>query len=207
MSLSYRLMYLLGFTPWDRDSTPAALRAIIEGPAARRPGRALDIGCGMGRHAIYLAQSGWQVTGIDRVGRALRVARRRAADRGVAADFIEADVTRLDGATFGEIARRGPFDLLLDAGCFHSMPHAERRRYGTSIARLAATDAELLMLAFSPRRRRPGPRGAAQQDIARSLGSGWDMLWSSRDPELTRLHLVGPVEATWYRFRRRGGTT
>jgi cyclopropane fatty-acyl-phospholipid synthase-like methyltransferase len=159
----------------------------------------------MGRHAIYLAQRGWQVTGVDRVGRALAVARRRAAERGAAVEFIEADVTRLDGAA-GELARRGPFDLLLDAGCFHSMADAERRRYGASIARLATTDAELLMLAFSPRRRRPGPRAAAQQDIARSLGNGWDMLWSGRDPELTRLHLVGPVAATWYRFRRRAGT-
>jgi SAM-dependent methyltransferase len=204
MSLSYRLMYLLGFTPWDRDLTPAVLRGIIEGPAARRPGRALEIGCGMGRHAISLAQRGWQVTGVDRVGRALRVARRRAAAHGVVVEFIEADITRLDGA---ELARRGPFDLLLDAGCFHSMADAERRRYGASIARLAAEDAELLMLAFSPRRRRPGPCGAAQHDIARSLGNGWDMVWSGRDAEIARLHLVGPVEASWYRFRRRVGTS
>jgi SAM-dependent methyltransferase len=206
MSLSYRLMYLLGFTPWDRDPTPAVLRGIIEGPAARRPGRALEIGCGMGRHAIYLAQQGWQVTGVDRVGRALAVARRRATERGVAVEFIEADITHLDGAA-GKLARRAPFDLLLDAGCFHSMADAERRRYGASIARLAAEDADLLMLAFSPRRRRSGPHGAAQHDIAPSLGSGWDMVWSGRDAEIARVHLVGPVEASWYRFRRRGGTT
>jgi hypothetical protein len=85
------------------------------------------------------------------------------------------------------------------------MADAERRLYGRSIARLAADDAELLMLAFSQRRRRPGPHGAAQQEIARSLGGGWDMLWSGRDKEIARIHLVGPVEASWYRFRRRGG--
>jgi SAM-dependent methyltransferase len=202
MSLSYRLMYLLGFTPWDRDPTPTVLHEIIEGQDARRPGRALDIGCGMGRHAIYLAEQGWQVTGVDRAGRALRVARRRAAERDVAVEFIEADITRLDGAA-GALARCGPFDLLLDAGCFHSMTNAERRRYGRSIARLAAGDAELLMLAFSPRRQQAGTRGAVQQEIARNLGNGWDMIWSG-DASITRVHLVGPVEASWYRFRRTG---
>jgi SAM-dependent methyltransferase len=200
MSLSYRLMYLLGFTPWDRDPTPAALREMVEGPAARRPGRALEIGCGMGRHAIYLAEQGWQVTGIDRVGRALRVARRRAAKRNVAVAFIEADITRRDGAV-GELARRGPFDLLLDAGCFHSMADGERRRYGKSVARLAADQAELLMLVFSPHRR-SDRRGAAQHEIAQRLGSGWDLVWSDDDADIARLHLVGTVKASWYRFRR-----
>jgi SAM-dependent methyltransferase len=202
MSLSYRLMYLLGFTPWDRDPTPVALREMIEGPAARQPGRALEIGCGMGLHAIYLAEQGWQVTGIDRVGRALRVARRRATERNVAVEFIEADIRRRDGAA-GELASRGPFDLLLDAGCFYSMAAAERCRYGRSIARLAAEGADLLMLGFSPRRR-SDRRGAAQHDIARSLGSGWDMVWSDYDTDIARPHLVGPVKASWYRFRRTG---
>src|SRR5205809_654304 len=78
MSLLFEFFYLIGFHPWDRGDmqTPQRLRDAIEGPARPEPGRALDIGCGMGRHSIYLAQQGWQVTGVDEVERALRVARR-----------------------------------------------------------------------------------------------------------------------------------
>jgi SAM-dependent methyltransferase len=197
MSLSYRLMYLLGFTPWERDPVPAVLREMIEGPAARPPGRALVIGCGMGRHAIYLAQRGWRVTGVDNVARALRVARKRAGERGVTVEFIEADVTCLDGATLN-----GPFDLMLDAGCFHSMADGERRRYGAGITRLAAAETELLLLDFAPRRR-SRPRGAAQHETLQILSGGWDMLRIDRDATTVRLHLAGRADGNWYRLRRR----
>ena len=74
MSFLFELFYLLGYTPWDLgDPLPAQrLRDVIEGPQALRPGRALDLGCGMGRYTIYLAQHGWKATGVDSVERALR---------------------------------------------------------------------------------------------------------------------------------------
>src|SRR5262245_21342455 len=97
MSLRFELAYLLGYTPWDRwgGKPLGRLRDIFEGPEAPRPGRVLDLGCGMGHASIYLAQHGWDVTGIDAVERALRVARGRAAKRGVAVDFVHGDITQL----------------------------------------------------------------------------------------------------------------
>jgi 2-polyprenyl-3-methyl-5-hydroxy-6-metoxy-1,4-benzoquinol methylase len=85
MRFLYQVMYRIGFTPWDTPETPvpAVLRDVIEGPHAIHPGRALDLGCGMGRHAIYMAMSGWKVAGIDSAGRALRTARQRAEKAGV----------------------------------------------------------------------------------------------------------------------------
>jgi SAM-dependent methyltransferase len=56
-------------------------------------GRALDIACGMGRNAIWLAERGWRVTGVDYSEVALAEARRRAAERGVQVDWVLADVT------------------------------------------------------------------------------------------------------------------
>jgi SAM-dependent methyltransferase len=61
----------------------------VEGLA---PGRALDLACGEGRNGVWLAGRGWDVTGVDFSAVALAKARRLAADRGVEAEWIEADV-------------------------------------------------------------------------------------------------------------------
>ena len=58
MSLMYRLMYRVGFTPWDTDQVPKELSTLIEGAGALPHGRALDIGCGTGTQAVYMARSG-----------------------------------------------------------------------------------------------------------------------------------------------------
>src|SRR5262245_14483100 len=124
MSLSFELAYFFGCTPWDRwqRKSLARLREWLEGPEAPPPGRALDLGCGVGRATIYLAQLGWRTTGIDAVERALRVARRRAAKAGLDAEFVRGDLTQLDRAGI-----RGPFDLFLDLGCFHILPDEIRQ--------------------------------------------------------------------------------
>jgi SAM-dependent methyltransferase len=56
------------------------------------PGRALDLACGEGRNAIWLAQRGWRVTGVDFAEVALAKAARIAADREVEVDFVHADL-------------------------------------------------------------------------------------------------------------------
>jgi SAM-dependent methyltransferase len=56
------------------------------------PGKALDLACGAGRNAVWLAQQGWSVTGVDFADVALGRARALAAERGVAVDWVEADV-------------------------------------------------------------------------------------------------------------------
>jgi hypothetical protein len=48
MSLIYRALYRIGFTPWDTDAVGAELGSLIEGRDRLAPGRALDIGCGTG---------------------------------------------------------------------------------------------------------------------------------------------------------------
>jgi 2-polyprenyl-3-methyl-5-hydroxy-6-metoxy-1,4-benzoquinol methylase len=65
------------------------LRELGEGLA---PGRALDLACGEGRNAIWLARRGWTVTGVDFAGVGLEKARRHAAEHDVSVDWIEADL-------------------------------------------------------------------------------------------------------------------
>jgi SAM-dependent methyltransferase len=70
------------------------------------PGRALDLGCGEGRNAIWLAEHGWQVTGVDFSEIGLDKARRLAADRGVEAAWVRADLLDYQ-------PERGAFDLAI----------------------------------------------------------------------------------------------
>ncbi len=201
MSLLFELFYLIGFTPWDREDTPVMrrLRDVAEGAERRAPGRALDLGCGMGRHAIYLAQQGWQVTGVDAVNRALRVARRRAAERQASVDFIQGDVTRLDRA--GIV---GPFDLLLDSGCFHGLADEARHRYGESVTRVAKPGAQFLLFAFARGQARLGPRGADRADIERSL-TGWEIVSVAPETMTLGMRRGDQVAAACYWLRRGAG--
>ena len=203
MPLSFELAYLFGYTPWDRwgGKPLRQLREFFEGPQALRPGRAIDVGCGRGRASIYLAQRGWQVTGVDTVERALRVARRRAARAGVEVAFVHGDVTRLDQA---DIA--GPFDLFLDLGCFHILGEEERARYGASLAAVAAPAARLILFAFGHNKHPFGPRGAEREDIEQKLSPDWVIRWSAPEHDLPYRTPRG-ASATWYMLERGARST
>jgi SAM-dependent methyltransferase len=57
------------------------------------PGRALDVACGEGRNAVWLAEHGWDVTGVDFSKVGLEKARRLAEARGVSVEWERADIT------------------------------------------------------------------------------------------------------------------
>ncbi|MBO2448235.1 methyltransferase domain-containing protein [Actinomadura barringtoniae] len=143
--VGYYLSYRLGLAFWDTFDTDRALADLIEGPNALRPGRALDLGCGTGRNSVYLAQHGWDVTGIDLVETTIAQARQRATTAGVQAHFIQGDITHLEGL--------GDFTLLIDFGCFHSVPLPKRDAYAAAVTRAAAPGATLWMwgLGIKPR--------------------------------------------------------
>src|SRR5215510_14444894 len=56
------------------------------------PGRALDVACGPGRHALWLAEHGWQVTGVDSSTVAIEMLQQRAAEKRVSVDARVADL-------------------------------------------------------------------------------------------------------------------
>ena len=141
MSLRRKLFYNLFYfrqPPWDTGISPPELMDFIH---SHPPGRALDLGCGTGTNAITLAKHGWQVLGVDFVGRALRAARRKAKQAGVKADFRRGDVTRLNGI-------ESPFDLVLDIGCLHSLTVQQKAVYIDNLGPLLAPKGTFLLYAF-----------------------------------------------------------
>jgi SAM-dependent methyltransferase len=168
MSLAYRLLYSVGFTPWEQLERLPALTE--QGSAlfdreehGQRPpyGPVLDLGCGSGIWAVRLAQRGWQVTGVDFVPKALRRAGERARKAGVELRLVHGDVTNLAATTVGS-----GFPFLLDFGVFHDeLTDPQRAAMGREVSAVAASGATLLMVAWARRRRGPLPRGASRGDI------------------------------------------
>jgi SAM-dependent methyltransferase len=70
----------------------APSRFVVAEVADLPPGAALDLACGAGRNAVWLAEQGWRVTAVDFSGVALRMARSLEAERRVAVEWVEADV-------------------------------------------------------------------------------------------------------------------
>ena len=159
MSLFWELLYLFKKTPWDTGITPPEIVAMIE--SGKVPiGRALDLGCGTGTNAIYLARQGFEVIGIDVSRRALALARRKVR----AAQL--ADRVRLECGDVTLLRRWVPDDSLdfaFDIGCFHNLNAEARRRYVSALTAVLKPGAVYMLYAFEPQADR---RGVALDEIA-----------------------------------------
>jgi len=173
MSFFYKFQYMVGLTPWERmPSLPIGDQAVAlldREESGRQPpyGRTLDLGCGTGYWSVHLAQRGWEVTGVDIVPKAVRMARKRARRAGVEVLFVEGSVTMLTAADIGS-----GFRLILDFGVVHGLPPEQVRAVSREVTAVASEEATLLMYAFSPGHRGPLPRGIGREEIAQAY-SGW----------------------------------
>jgi SAM-dependent methyltransferase len=192
----YRVLYRLGITPWERAEVPAPVVRLSETFDA--PGRALDVGCGTGRDAVYLAQRGWAVTGVDGVPQALDGARERGQRAGVEVKWILGDVTRLEGLLpAGEL-----FTFVLDRGCFHGLSEQERARCAEGITSATSPGSRLLMLAFQPRRLGLGPRGITREQLERHFAGAWRLTSSEGESESQLPFWIGDAKPVWYELER-----
>jgi SAM-dependent methyltransferase len=155
--------------PWDTGISPPELLEFIKD---HQPGRALDIGCGTGTNVITLAKAGWQVTGVDFAPRAIQLAKQKIKKAGTQAEVSVNDATKLSGIT-------GPFDFVLDLGCFHGIPKDGQASYLEQLDRILAPNGFWLMYGFfKPAPPHSGP-GLDESDL--NLISARLTLLSRRD--------------------------
>ena len=194
MSILFRAMYRLGFTPWDSGVSPPELKDLIEGPQARPPGKALDLGCGTGTNSIYLAQHGWDVTGIDFIPRAVERAKAKAAAAKVTPRLIQGDVTRLAELNVG-----GGFSLVFDLGCYHSIPESKRDGYARGMTTATVPGATWLVWGFNPKLTRNPLLFAkmTRDELDHRFGKDWSVVrdWGGETP--------GRFPGGWYQLERK----
>lgn len=204
MSLWYRVLYHVGFTPWEEDpkQSPSAeqISALFEREeSGREPpyGKALDLGCGSGIWSVELSARRWQVTGVDIVAKAIRNARERAEAAGVEARFVQGDVTALRDAGI-----EPGFRFVLDFECFNHLTEAQRKAVGRELSAVAAPGATMLILVWAPGRRWPLPPGASREDLEAAFPE-WRVI--AEDAYAARSALpawLKNVDLRFYRLRR-----
>jgi SAM-dependent methyltransferase len=99
---------------------------------------ALDIGCGAGREAVFLAQQGYHVIGVDLSAEALKIAKTRADVAGVVVDWRQGDVLSLP-------VESEAVDFVNDRGCFHHIPQEQRDQFVLEIARVLKPGGTMLL--------------------------------------------------------------
>ena len=189
----FRFLYRLGFTPWDGHPIAASLKDLVEGEAALPPGTALDLGCGTGDNSLYLARSGWRVTGVDFVAKAIDTARAKAAAAKAEVNFVQADVTKLRAEGVGS-----NFDLIVDSGCLHGMSPDDRDAYVREVTAVAAPQARLHLVAFVPGASYGVP-GVEPDEAQRRFDADWTLRSSGTEGEMDP---KGKDAARFYVFAR-----
>ncbi len=178
--LFFELLYRFGRPRWDTGITPPELVEFVARTPARR---AVDLGCGTGTNAVYLAEHGWEVIGVDFSSLAVDRARWRAQAAGVLrVRFLRNDVT--------ELPDLGTFDLAYDIGCLHAVPSHRRPRYAAWLAASLRSGASYLLNAFTPS---GGGPGITRPDVERLFAGSF---------ALERFEEGTGRPSAWYRFAR-----
>ncbi|HEY2745949.1 MAG TPA: class I SAM-dependent methyltransferase [Polyangia bacterium] len=143
-------------------------RAVYELEVAGEIPRALvDVGCGTGEHALFLAARGHVVCGVDPSAQNVARAMRRARERGLRAAFVTEELTRLErlGRTF---------DGALDAGSFHRVELGARADYVRALGAVVSPGGRLFVLCFGDHERGAGgPRRVSRAELCTVLeGAG-----------------------------------
>lgn len=159
----FRESYAGSRAPWEIGRPQAAFLAVGD----RLTGRVLDSGCGTGDLAIWMAAHGAHVTGVDFLEEPLELARRKAAARGLAVNFLH-----MDARAIGEIPER--FDAVTDCGLFHVFDDQGRAEYVAALARLLVPTARLHLLCLSDAEPgTQGPRRVSERELREAFSSGW----------------------------------
>ncbi|MGZ4902783.1 MAG: class I SAM-dependent methyltransferase, partial [Halobacteriota archaeon] len=154
-----------GTPPWDIGHPQREFVQLEEADEIK--GSVLDVGCGTGENALYLAERGHEVWGVDFTPRAIEKARDKAAQRHLNVTFLVGDALQL-----GALGR--DFDTVIDSGLFHTLSDEERPLFANSLADVLRREGTYFMLCFSELEPGSyGPRRVTQAEIRETFAHGW----------------------------------
>ena len=156
-----------GTPPWDIGRPqPQFVRLEEDGEIT---GSVLDIGCGTGENALFLAGRGHDVWGIDFAPTAIAKAKAKAKQRDLKATFRVSDALQLQ-----KLGRT--FDTVIDSGLFHTFDDRDRVRFPRSLASVLPHGGRYRMMCFSEREPGDwGPRRVTQAEIRETFAKGWEI--------------------------------
>lgn len=158
-------MYQGGVPPWDIGRPQGAFVRLEEAGQIRDP--VLDVGCGTGENAIYLASRGHDVWGIDGSPTAILKAGEKAARRGSSAHFVHGSALDLG-------ALEGTYNTVIDSGFFHTLTDTHRTAFDESLKEVLPEGGGYFMMCFSEHEPSDGgPRRLTQSEIRLAFSKGW----------------------------------
>lgn len=174
-NLLFNLWYKFGKPPWIINEAQPDLVAAVEKGDVCGP-TILDVGCGNGDNAIYLASVGFHVTAVDVSAKAIEIAKQKASNAGVEVTFIA-----LDALKIGTLNKK--FDTIIDSGLYHNISGGSRERYVHALSDVCVRKGQFIMLCFSdlageydvyPNRY---PKPMSQTEIRAAFAKGWKIEW------------------------------
>jgi SAM-dependent methyltransferase len=183
--------------PWDIGKPQAVFVAVAD----RVAGSVLDVGCGTGENALFFAGRGHAVTGVDFLEPPIAVAKRKAAERGLAATFLVKDALRLR-----EWTER--FDNAIDSGLFHVFSDEGRVQYVQGLRTVLKPGGRLFLACFSDQTPGTmGPRRVTMKELRDAFADGWQIesIEAARfeiRPEAREM-FAGEEPKTWFMIARR----
>lgn len=164
--------------PWNIENPPDALIQLIES-GILKPCSVIDLGCGTGNYAVYLAGKGFTVTGVDISETAIKYAKENAKEKKVECDFLQADV-------LGDLGKEvnKTFDFAYDWELLHHIYPEDRNKYVENVQRIINQRGRYLSVCFNEKDTQFGSSGKYRKT---QLGT---ILYFSSEDELRKLFSV-----------------
>lgn len=163
--------YATGDVPWDVGEPSDFLVEFVQSRSIA-PGRALDVGCGTGTNALWLARQGFDVVGVDVSRVAVEKAKAKLDGLDLPCRFEVLDFLK-------DAVPEGPYDFVFDSGCFHVFDEAsDRTQFAERVAAVMSEDGLWLSLIGSTEgpERDHGPPRRTLRDVVNAIEPSLEFL-------------------------------